>query len=100
MYLESNLFLEALKLAEVSPAFKKKNELAKENHSFLNVISHVSKVIVYNQIDNFINNNNNNNKPSDPLIGFGKNHSTQHCSMCRLEIWKATWIKGLTKVFH
>ena len=94
MYLESNLFLEALKLAEISPVFKKKNELAKENHSFLNVISHVSKVIVYNQNDNFIN-----NKLSDPLIDFGKNHSTQHCSMCRLEIWKATWIKEVHKSF-
>ena len=33
-------------------------------------------------------------KPSNLLTGFRKNHSTQYCFMCMLEMWKDTLDKG------
>ena len=46
-----------LKLAEVSPVFKKKDDLDKENYRPASVSSHVSKVferIMYQQIQDFM----------------------------------------------
>ena len=48
---ENNCFPEDLKLAEVSPVFKKDDDLDKENYRLVNVVFHVPKVferIVYN----------------------------------------------------
>ena len=47
---ENNCFPEDLKLAEVSPVFKKNDDLDKENYRLVNVVFHVPKVferIVY-----------------------------------------------------
>ena len=47
---ENNCFPEDLKLAEVSPVFKKDDDLDKENYRLVNVVFHVPKVferIVY-----------------------------------------------------
>ena len=73
---ENNCFPDDLKLAEVSPVFKKNNDLNKEIPRPVSVLSLVSKVferIVYNQIDNFMK-----DKLSNLLTGFRKNHGTQH----------------------
>ena len=81
-----------LKLVEVSPVFKKNDDLDKENYRPVSVLSHMSKVferIVYNQIDNFMK-----GKLSNLLTGFRKNHSIQHCLMCILEMLKDTLVKG------
>ena len=71
-------------LAEVSPIFKKKDDLDKENHRPVSVLPHVSKVferIMYHQINDYVK-----NKLSKQLTGFRKNHSKQHCLSCMLEI--------------
>ena len=76
MSFENNCFPDDLKLAEVSPVFKKNNDLNKEISRPVSVLSQVSKVferIVYNQIDNFMK-----DKLSNLLTGFRKNHGTQH----------------------
>ena len=47
---KNNCFPEDLKLAEVSPVFKKDDDLDKENYRLVNVVFHVPKVferIVY-----------------------------------------------------
>ena len=66
-----------LKLAEVSPIFKKNDDLDKENHRPVSALSNVSKFfekIIHSQIDVFMQ-----DKLSNLLTGFRKNRSTQHC---------------------
>ena len=83
---ENGCFPDDLKLAEVSPIFKKNDDLDKENYRPVSVLFNVSKVferIIYSQIDAFMQ-----DKLSNSLTGFRKNHSTQHCLMYMLENWK------------
>ena len=79
-------FPDELKLAEVIPIFKKNNDLDKENYRPVSILSHMPKVFeknMYMQIDIFMR-----EKLSKLLAGFIKNHSTQHCLMSMLEMWK------------
>ena len=58
----------------------------------VSILSHVSKVfqrIMYMEIDTFMR-----DRLSKLLTGFRKNHSTQHCLMSMLEMWKNTLDKG------
>ena len=83
---ENGCFPDDLKLAEVSPIFKKNDDLDKENYRPVSVLFNVSKVferIIYSQIDAFMQ-----DKLSNLLTGFRKNHSTKHCLMYMLENWK------------
>ena len=73
--IEKGCFPEELKLAEVNPIFKKKDDLDKENYRPVSVLSHVSKVferIMYHQINDYMK-----DKLSKQLTVFRKNHSTQ-----------------------
>ena len=90
--MKKGCFLEELKLAEVGPTFKTKDDLDKENYRPVSVLPHVSKVferIMYHQINDYIN-----DKLSKQLTGFRKSHSAQHCLNCMLEIWKKVLDKG------
>ena len=52
--LKDSLFPNELKLADVSPVFKKDDDLNKENYRPVSILSHMSKVferIFYKQID-------------------------------------------------
>ena len=92
MSIDNNCYPKDLKLAEVSPVFKKKDDLNKENYRPISVLSHVSKVferVMYQQIEDFMK-----DKLSNLLIGFRKNHNTQHCLTSLLERWKKTLDKG------
>ena len=83
---ENGRFPDELKLAEVSPIFKKKGDLNKERYRPVSILSYVSKVferIMYMQIATFMR-----DKRSQLLTGFRKNHSTQHCFMSKLEMWE------------
>ena len=83
--IERGCFLEELKLAEVSPILKKKDDLDKENYRPVSVLPHVSKVferIMYHQTNDYMK-----DKLSKQLTGFIKNLSTQHCLSCRSDIW-------------
>ena len=89
MSIDNNCYPDDLKLAEASPVFKKKNDLAKENNRPVSVLSHVSKVferIMYQQIEDFMK-----DKLPNLLAGFRKNHNTQHCLMSMLERWKKSF---------
>ena len=89
---ENGRFVDELKLAKVSPIFKKNDDLDEENYRPVSVLSHVPKVsekIMYMQIDTFMR-----DKLSKLLTGFRKNHSTLHCLMSMLEMWKNTLGKG------
>ena len=55
--LKDGLFPNELKLADVSPVFKKDDDLNKENYRPASILSHMSKVsecIFYKQIDRFM----------------------------------------------
>ena len=85
------LFSNNLKTAEVSPIFKKIDDLDKENYRPVGVLPHMSKAferIMYSQIESFME-----DKLSKLLIGF-RNHSTQHCLNNMLEKWRNTLDKG------
>ena len=87
---ENGCFPDDLKLAEVSPIFKKNDDLDKENYRPVSVLFNVSKVferIIYSQIDAFMQ-----DKLSNLLTGFRK--SPQHCLMYMLENWKNMLDKG------
>ena len=94
--IDNNFYPDDLKLAEVSPVFKKKDDLDKENYRPASVLSHVSKVferIMYQQIEYFMK-----DALSNLLTGFRKNHSTQHCLTRMLEKWKKLRIKAVIYV--
>ena len=64
-------------MAEAFPVYKKKDTLDKENHRAVSVLSHISKafeIIMYKQIDDYMN-----DKLSPLLTGLKKNHNTQNC---------------------
>ena len=84
MPFENKCFPDDLKLAEVSPIFKKDVDLDKENYTPVSVSFNVSKVSernIYSQIDPFMQ-----DKLSNLLTGFRKKHSTQNCLIYMLEI--------------
>ena len=60
MSIDNNCQPDDLKLAEVSPVFKKKDDLDKENYRSVKVLSHLSKVFertMYQQIEDFMKKN-------------------------------------------
>ena len=70
----------------------KKDDLDKENYRPISVLPHVSKIferIMYHQVNDYMK-----DKLSEQLTGFRKNHSTQQCLSCMLEIWKNVLVKG------
>ena len=90
--IRNGCFPDELKAAEVTPIFKKNDNLDKENYRPVSVLPHVSKVferIMYIQIQNIME-----GKLSKVLKGFRKNHSTQHCLVNKLKKWKNTLDKG------
>ena len=71
---ETTCFPDDLKLAEVSPIFKKNDDLDKQNYKPVSVLFNVSNVfekIMYSQIDAFMQ-----DKLSNLLTGFRKIYST------------------------
>ena len=90
--IKKGCFPEEFRLAEVSPIFRKKDDLDKENYRAVIVVPHVSKVferIMHHQINGYMK-----NKLLKQLTGFRKNHSTQHCLSGMLEMWKKVLDKG------
>ena len=79
-------FPSELKLAKVTPVFKKLDCMNKENYRPISLLSHVSKVferILYNQLNDFMK-----DKVSIIVTGFRKGHSGQHSLLIMTEKWK------------
>ena len=84
--IRNGTFPDKLKLAEVTPIFKKVDPFDITNYRPVSLLSHVSKVyerIIFNQISAYF-------EPlfSTLLTGFRKNRSTQHSLLKMLELWK------------
>ena len=83
---KDGLYPNELKLADVSPAFKKDDDLNKENYIPVSILSHILKVferIFYKQIDPFMT-----SKFSPFVCGFRKNHNSQYSLLKMIEVWK------------
>ena len=90
--LEKGILPDDLKLADVSPIFKKEDSLKKENYRPVSILPHMSKVferILYKQIDTFMT-----TKFSPYLCGFRKNHNAQYSLLKMIETWKKHLDKG------
>ena len=90
--LKDGLFPNELKLADVSPVFKKDDDLNKENHRPVGILSRMSKVferIFSEQFDRFMT-----SKFSPFLCGFRKNHNSQYSLLKMIEVWKKNLDKG------
>ena len=89
--LEKGIFPDDLKLADVSPIFKK-DSFKKENYRPVSILPHMSKVferILYKQIDTFMT-----TKFSPYLCGFRKNHNAHYSLLKMIETWKKHLDKG------
>ena len=81
--IENGIFPDDLKLADISPIFKKEDSFKKENYRTVRMLPHMSKVferILYKQIDTFMT-----TKSSPYLCGFRKNHNAQDSLLKMLE---------------
>ncbi len=86
------IFPEKLKLADVSPVFKKGDATVKKNYRPISVLSSLSKVferLLLKQIEPFIE-----KKLSAILCAFKKGHSTQHALFRVVEIVRHCIDKG------
>ena len=84
--LKEGVFPDDLKLADITPIFKKKDSLNKENYRPVSILPHLSKMferILYKQIDSFMK-----NKFSPYLRGFRKNHNAQYSLLKMIKNWK------------
>ena len=90
--LKREFFPDDLKLADVSPIFKKEDSFKKENYRPVSILPHISKVferILYKQIDTFVI-----TKFSPYLCSFRKNHNAQNSLLKMIETWKKHLDKG------
>ena len=90
--LEGGSFPNQLKLAEVTPVFKKEDELNKENCCPVSVLPNASKIferIVFNQMNLFFE-----SRFSPLLEGFLKIHNTQNAILNMIQKWKHALDKG------
>ena len=86
--LMKGVFPDDLKLADITPKFKKEDILNKENYRPVSILPHLSKVlfikrILYKQINSFMK-----NKFSPYLCGFRKNHNAQYSLLKMIGNWK------------
>ena len=82
----SSRFPNKLKLAEVSPAYKKDEISNKQNYPPISILPTVSKKferVLYNQISSFME-----NYFAPYLCGFRKGYSTQDCLLSVIEKWR------------
>ena len=79
-------FPSELKLAEVTPGFKKLNCMNNENYRPVSLLSHMSKVferILHNQLNDFMK-----DKLSNILTGFRQGHRAKHSLLIMIQKWK------------
>ena len=85
-FLETGTFPDSLKLADITPVFKKKDPLNKTNYRPVSVLPIVSKLfekIMQKQINGFIS-----NYLSPYLCGYRKGYNMQQALLVLIEKWK------------
>ena len=92
MSAESLLFPDDLKLADVTPVYKKKSKTSKDNYRPVSILSNISKVYerwIYDQIQNYFD-----QILSKFQCGFRKGFNAQHCLIALIEKWKKSVDSG------
>ena len=104
---DSSTFPAALKLAHITPAFKKGSKNSKENYRPISILPNISKIYercMYKQMSDYLG-----NFFSKFQCGFRQGISAQHCLLAMIEKWKNSVDKGktfgallinLSKAFH
>ena len=84
--MQTSVFLQKLKQAEVIPLYKKLDPSSKENYGPVSLLPHLSKVferIIYKQVKSYMK-----DKFAKCLTGLRRSHGTQHSLLTVLEKWK------------
>ena len=92
--IRTNTFPNQMKQANITPLFKKKDKLNKDNYRSVNLLPILSKIferILYNQIYEFVS-----PMLHQYLSGFRKGHSCQDILVRMTEDWRESLDKGLT----
>ena len=90
--LKENRFPNLMKVAEISPVFKKLSNTSKDNYRPISTLSNFAKLfesIIYSQLNDYME-----NKFSKYLTGFRKNHNTQNSLLRMIESRKAKFNNG------
>ena len=90
--LKENRFPNLMKVAEISPVFKKLDNTSKDNYRPISTLSNFAKLfesIIYSQLDDYIE-----NKLSKYLTGFHLNHKTQNSLLRTIKLCKAKLNNG------
>ena len=84
--LKENKFPNLMKIAEISPVFKKLDNTSKDNYRPISTLSNFTKLfesILFTQLNRYMQ-----NKFSKYLTGFRKNNNTQNSLLRMIESWK------------
>ena len=90
--IENSIFPSDLKVADVTPAFKKKPKTSKDNHRPISILPKISKIYErcrYNQMQTYFD-----NLISKYQFGFRKGFNAQHCLVNMIEKWKESVDSG------
>ena len=84
--MENSIFSSDLKVANVTPAFKKKSKTSKDNYRPISILPNISKIYeryLYNRMQTYFD-----NLLSKYQCGFRKGFNTQHCL---INMWQGIW---------
>ena len=90
--IENSIFPSDLKVADVTPAFKKKSKTSKDNYRPISILPNISKIYercLYNQVQTYFD-----NLLSKYQCGFRKGFNAQHCLVSMIEKWKESVDSG------
>ena len=89
---ENSIFPSDLKVADVTPAFKKKSKTSKDNYRPISILPNISKIYercLYNQMQTYFD-----NLLSKYQCGFRKGFNAQHCLVSMIKKWKESVDSG------
>ena len=84
--IETGKFPQSLKMADITPIYKEKQRTSKKNYrpvSLLPILSKLYEKIMGEQINSYVE-----SFLSPFLFGYRKGHSTQHCLLVMIEMWR------------
>ena len=90
--IENSIFPYDLKVADVTPAFKKKSKTSKDHYRTISILPNISKIYercLYNQMQTYFD-----DILSKYQCGFGKGFNAQHCLVSMIEKWKESVDNG------
>ena len=85
-FITKSIFPLDLKLADVTPVYKKKSKNSKDDYGPISILSNISKIYeryIYDQIQHFFD-----SLWSKYQCGFRKGYNAQHCLISLIEKWE------------